>query len=122
MLKEFCFALFRDGTFFELTGADIIDFHFAEGGNFHLTFYERGEIFGTFKKIILNEKIILIWNVKGFGRQPEMNTNVEITFQGESKTVITVRHSGILSRESIRAKEKAWNEILDDLQKKSLPA
>ena len=43
--------LFKDGTIFNLTGADKIKFDYSERGKFLLNFNNRGKIFGSFIKI-----------------------------------------------------------------------
>lgn len=110
--------LFKDGTIFKLTGADEINYDFMEGKEFVLTFKDRGKIFGEFTKVS-NSELILDWNVEGFNRPPETNTVLKISFsQNGNKCFMTLKHSKIINRESAEAKNIAWREILDVIEKK----
>lgn len=113
------FKKIEDGTVFDLTGADEITFYFKEDGAFSLLFHERGEIFGTITKIITDEKIEMLWNVTGFDKPEERNTILEIIIEriDENKSRLAIINSGIQNKESFDAKESAWKEILEDLQK-----
>jgi uncharacterized protein YndB with AHSA1/START domain len=110
------FELIKTGTLFELTGADEIHFDFWEGGHFKLIFNNRGEIFGIILHIIPNEKIVLDWNVDGFEKEPERNTQVTISLKEDQETTLSIDHTGILIPEAVAAKERAWKEILQDLR------
>ena len=108
--------LFRDSTVFKLADPDMIGNDFEEGGSFFLSFSNRGEIDGTFIKITENE-IVLEWNVEGFGRPPEINTRVEITFSNENeRCILKLDHKNIMHEEAAKAKHKAWTEILDAIE------
>ncbi len=110
--------LFRNNTVFELTGADEIQSDFKTGGAFHLTFKNRGVIHGFFNKISVDE-IILDWNVDGFQRPSEINTTVDITLRkNKAGSVLTLNHKNIMHEEAANAKQKAWAEILDNLEKR----
>jgi len=115
---ENLFEIIKTGTLFELTGANEIQFSFWEEGTFRLTFTNRGEMFGTFLQIIPNKKIVLDWNVNGFGMEPERKTQVIITLSGTSETTFTLDHTGITNSDSLAAKKKAWMEIMHDLKEK----
>lgn len=112
------FALIQKGVLFKLTGADEIEFDFREGGVFSLKFSERGHIFGSFEKIIPDEKIVLYWNVKGFYSNDEIDTEVDITIkklETESYTLLTINHTGKMEEKSFQAKKSAWKEILSEI-------
>ena len=117
------FSRIEDGTLFDLTGADEITFYFKEDGAFSLLFIDRGEIFGTIKKIIPNEKVEMIWNVTGFDKPEERNTELVLSMEltEENKTWFSVLNTGIKHKDAFEAKERAWKEILEDLQKELLP-
>ena len=113
------FQKIEDGTIFDLTGADEITFYFKEDGAFSLLFHERGEIFGTITKIIPDEKVEMVWNVTGFDKPDERNTLLEVIIEkiDENKSRLTIINSEIQNKESFDAKERAWKEILEDLEK-----
>ena len=113
---ENIFGLLQNGTFFKLTGADSVESDFKTGGSFTFEFNGRGTIYGSFEEIIPNNKIRMNWNVKGFGRSGETDTKVCITLLMQGQTMVTIDHAGIKYDEAARAKEKAWKEILDDLE------
>lgn len=113
------FKRIEDGTVFDLTGADEITFYFKEGGAFSLLFHERGEIFGTITKIIPDEKVEMLWNVTGFDKPEERNTELTLSIESieEDKTQLSVLNTGIKNKESFEAKQRAWKEILEDFEK-----
>ena len=114
---ETIFNLFRNNTVFKLTGTNEIQSDFKTGGSFRLTFDNRGTIFGHFTKIANNE-IILEWNVDGFQRAPEIKTIVEIKLKQDNENcILMLHHKDIAHEEAANAKQKAWTEILDDLEK-----
>ncbi len=112
------FALFQDGTFFALTGADEITFDLVEGGAFCFKFTGRGEIGGKFIEVIPNRKIKMEWNVEGFMMAKEVGTLVTIAIEEGGQTTVTVEHDNIPTNESKDAKLKAWSEILADMEYK----
>lgn len=119
--KRVIFKLIRNGTFFNLTGADAVAFDFKKNGSFRLDFKGRGTIFGTFEEIIPDTRISLNWNVNGFGRDEEVNTKVVISiFKLDDGTVVEINHAGIRNKVSANAKHRAWTEIVREL-KKELP-
>jgi len=113
------FRKIEDGTVFDLAGADEITFYFKEDGAFSLLFHNRGEIFGTITKIIPDEKVEMLWNVTGFDKPEERNTRLELIIEPmeENKSCLTVLNTGIINKESFEAKERAWKEILEDIEK-----
>lgn len=113
------FAKIEDGTLFDLTGADEITFYFKEEGAFSFLFHNRGEIFGTITKIIHNEKVEMLWNVTGFDKPEERNTELTITIEktDDNMATLSVLNTGIKHKEAYEAKERAWKEILEDLEK-----
>jgi hypothetical protein len=115
---EEIFNLFQNGTIFTLTGANEIQSEFKTGKPFHLTFHNRGAIYGRFI-LITDSNIILEWNVKGFQRPDEIKTSVEISLHKDyEKCILTLDHKNIANAEAATAKQKAWTEILDDMEKK----
>ena len=113
------FQKIEDGTLFDLTGADEITFYFKEDGAFSLLFHNRGEIFGTITKIIPDEKVEMLWNVTGFDKPEERNTELTLSIEkiDDNKTTLSVLNTGIKHKEAYDAKEKAWKEIFEDLEK-----
>jgi uncharacterized protein YndB with AHSA1/START domain len=111
------FLLIQNGVLFKLTGADKIEFDFRENGSFSFKFNDRGHVYGKFKNIIPNEKVVLGWNVTGFGLEDEFDTIVDITINGKGITTLTIKHTGIMSEKSAGAKQIGWSEILEDLEK-----
>lgn len=110
--------LFKDGTVFRLTGADVIQFDFREGEKFQLTFKHRGKIYGSFTKIS-DDELIIDWNVEGFNRPKESNSLLKISlFQKDDQCELKLGHSNILNKEAAIAKKNAWTEILNDIEKK----
>ncbi len=117
LCPEFFFEQIRNGTLFRLTGANEIDApEFQEGGFFKLLFNERGTISGSIIHLS-DSQLWLKWNVDGFGRAPEHDTEVRISMLHSDKTELTLEHRGIKSNESAVAKERAWTEILKELEK-----
>jgi hypothetical protein len=109
--------LFRDSTVLKLTGADDIQSDFKAGGPFRLTFNNRGTIHGHFIKISDNE-LILEWNVEGFQRPEEIKTIVEISLrQDDGKCILTLNHKNIMQTDSADAKQRAWTEILENMER-----
>lgn len=114
---EHLYSLIGDGTLFEFSGADDVSFDFSENGPFEFVFKDRGRIHGQILKIVTNSKIILEWNVDGFGRKPENGTKVWITILGSEKlATVTIEHREIPTEESASAKKKSWTEILEDIE------
>jgi uncharacterized protein YndB with AHSA1/START domain len=115
--KKTIYNLFVDKTVFKLTGADEIQVQPETGQPFHLTFYNRGIIYGHF--ILFTENAIAMeWNVEGFQRPKEINTFVEIFLSEENgKCHLTLHHQNIMDAAAAAAKQKAWTEILDDIEK-----
>jgi hypothetical protein len=111
------FSLIQNGVLFKLTGADKIEFDFQGGGSFSLRFGDRGHVFGKFKSISPNEKVVLAWSVTGFGLEDEIDTIVDISISAKETTTLTIEHMGIMSEKSVRAKQIGWSEILEDLEK-----
>jgi hypothetical protein len=110
------FNLFTNGTVFRLTGADLIQSDYSENGLFCLTFNQRGKIHGRFLSIE-SGKITIEWNVIGFNKPDENNTIVEIVLQIESNgCLLTLNHTNIKNEEGAGAKQRAWNEILRNLE------
>jgi len=103
--------------FFALTGADEINLDFREGGSFVLKFKGRGQISGIIREIIPYHRISLAWNVTGFNRPDEINTEVLILMNTVKGTTISIEHSKIKNADGAEAKRKAWREILDNLKK-----
>jgi uncharacterized protein YndB with AHSA1/START domain len=114
--KTKVFELIKSGVLFELTGANEISFDFWEGGTFQLIFSDRGEISGTINEIVNDERIVLNWNVNGFGREPERNTTVVISLH--DATTLNIHHSKIMNHEAKEAKIRAWSEILNEIKEK----
>ena len=115
--SEEIFDLFRNNTFFTLTGADEIESDFRADGKFKLTFKGRGTIYGHFVKISSGE-IILEWNVDGFGRTEERNTIVGISLLQSGKSCrLVLNHKHVKDPGAAAAKLKAWTELLEDLEK-----
>lgn len=113
---ETILKFFHDSAFLELTGADKIESDFQPGGNFCLTFTNRGIIRGKYLSIT-NNAIVLDWNVEGFLRPAEFNTLLEITLETKNeKCKFTLRHTNIINQEAALAKEKAWISILNDFE------
>ncbi len=113
---ENIFEMFKNLTVFRLTGADIIDVDFKPGGKFTLTFNDRGTIHGYINEIIENNKIVLMWNVDGFNREPELNTEVIFTITEEDgNSILKLEHNNIQHTEAFEAKKRAWGEILEDM-------
>jgi hypothetical protein len=105
----------KQGELFRLTGAElIINMEFKEGETFTLQFGQRGSISGRIQRLTENE-IHLSWNVKGFGREPELDTEVRITIHKNGKVRLNLDHLKITSAESAAAKKRAWEEILCNL-------
>ena len=116
--KQHVFDLITNGTLFRLTGAETVDFSFKKNGSFRLSFNERGVIYGTVEEIIPDKRISLKWNVNGFGKDDEMNTLVVITIHKlDDGAVIEINHSGIRTKVSANAKQRAWTEITRELKK-----
>jgi uncharacterized protein YndB with AHSA1/START domain len=114
---ENIFNLFKDLTVFRLTGADIIDVGFKPGGKFTLNFNDRGIIHGDIQEITENKKIVLNWNVEGFGREPEVNTEVIFHLtENNGACSLKLEHNNIMYSESFEAKKRAWSEILEDME------
>ena len=111
------FELFENTTVFRLTGASHIQVDFRTGGLFCLTFNGRGIINGQFIKIT-TRNIIIEWNVDGFQRPKEIKTLVEISLRkkSEKKCVLTLHHKNISDEGAAAAKQRAWTEILDDME------
>lgn len=108
-------SVFTTNTFFKFTGADEIKCHFKEGQPFQLTFQNRGEVNGTIITFS-SSKIVLEWNVKGFNRQDENQTFVEINLTGDSNNcILKLKHSQIPTSESANLKKTAWTELLENL-------
>ncbi len=116
---EKVFKKIEDVTLFNLTGADDITFVFKEDGAFSFLFNNRGEIFGMITKIIPNEIVLINWNVVGFDNTDERDTKLELIIDkiDENKSRLTIVNSGISNKKSFDKKEKAWIEILEDLEK-----
>jgi len=115
--KKVIYNLFKDKTVFKLTGADEVQVHFETRQPFHLTFNNRGNIFGQFI-LVTEDKIIMEWNVEGFQRPKEIKTLVEISLsKADGKCLLTLHHSSIMDASAAAAKQKAWKEILDDMEK-----
>jgi len=109
--------LFGDDILFRLTGADEISSEFETGAAFRLTFNDRGIIHGQFIKIG-GDEVVLEWNVEGFQRPGETKTVVEISLVEDNRQcVLSLKHGNIMSNESAAAKERAWGELLDDIEK-----
>ncbi len=107
--------VFTTNTFFKFTGADEIKCNFKEGQPFQLTFHNRGEINGNIIAFSLS-KIILEWNVKGFNREDENQTIVEINLIYDSDfCILKLKHSLIPTVESANIKYIAWTELLENL-------
>jgi hypothetical protein len=105
----------KQGELFRLTGADFIsNTQFKEGEAFLLRFGERGSISGKIERSSATE-IYLSWNVDGFDREPERDTEVHITVHRNEKLRLDLNHLNIASDESAAAKRKAWEEILYNL-------
>jgi len=114
---ENIFKLFRNLTVFRLTGADDIECSFIEGGGFSLTFKNRGVIRGQITGLTENKKIVLNWNVGGFGREQEVNTEVIFTITEENGiSTLRLQHNNIKQAESFEAKKRAWGEILEYME------
>ena len=110
------FDLFKNAIVFKLTGADTIQCDFKSDGLFCLTFNERGTIHGRFIKITPND-ILIEWNVDGFDRPKEIKTLVEITLlEKDKKCALTLHHKNIQHASAAAAKQKAWKEILDEVE------
>ena len=113
----FLLKLFRNSTIFRLTSANIIQADFEPNGKFHLTFENRGIIYGRFLKIAEYE-IEIDWNVEGFGRPEEKGTLLQVLLkESNDKCLLSLRHSGIILEESAMAKEKSWKEILEEVER-----
>ena len=113
---EDIYSLIRDGKLFRLTGADTLTFEFIEGAPFELRFTHGGAIRGRIIELIPNSKILLEWDVEGFGRLPERGTEVCITIsRGASQTRMTIEHNCNPTEQSANAKRGAWTEILSEL-------
>ena len=113
---EEIYSLIEKGRLFELTGADEIKYDFSENGPFELKFKDRGTIHGQILKLIPSEKVVLEWDVDGFGMEPERDTKVWITIlHSNGHTTVTIEHREIPTEESAMAKKKAWTEILGKL-------
>ncbi len=111
------FQYFHDSTFLKLTGADVIENDFQKGGSYCLTFTNRGIISGKYIDIT-NSSIVLNWNVKGFTRPEENNTLLEITLTTDKDNCkFTLRHTNIINQDAAEAKEKSWNDILNEFGK-----
>ncbi len=116
---EKIFGLFTDQTVFDLTGANEIECSFTKGGKFSLKFTGRGIINGFIEEVIENEKIILNWNVNGFEREPEVNTQVIFSLsESDGLCILKLEHNNIKQEESFTAKKNAWREILQDMENK----
>ena len=115
--SEVIFNLFRDSKVFQLTGADEINFDFETGKAFSLNFLNRGHIHGKFLSISKNE-LLLQWNVDGFSKPSETDTFLQITLNDiDGKCNLVLRHDRIRHKEAADAKEKAWTEILNKIEK-----
>ena len=113
---ENIFLRIQDGSLFRLTGADEVTFDFSEGGRFELSFKGRGRISGRFLKIIPISRVVMEWDVEGFGRPDERGTTVWITLlENDARTTLTIEHREIPTEESANSKKKAWKEILHGL-------
>ena len=107
---------FEDKTVFKLTGADDMDVDFRTGKKFQLNFNNRGKISGEFISIS-KDRIIMDWNVEGFGRAIETHTVVEVILNDENgKCNLTLSHKNIPVKESADAKNRAWTEIFEEIQ------
>ena len=110
--------LFRDNTIFEFTGANEIESDFNTFGKYHLTFSDRGIIYGQFIKIEENE-LVLEWNVEGFQRPTELKTILSIHLQqNNEQCILTLSHKNIVEADSADAKRRAWKEVLEGLELK----
>ncbi|HKR03036.1 MAG TPA: hypothetical protein VJY62_00265 [Bacteroidia bacterium] len=110
---------FKDTTIFKLTGADDIQADFKTNGLFCLAFNGRGTIHGRFIKIT-DKEIIMEWNVDGFQRPEEIKTLVEIYIYGDNgKCTLALNHKNIVHAEAAAAKQRAWTEILDEIEHKT---
>jgi hypothetical protein len=108
--------LFKNKTVLKLTGADTIKGNFDTGKDFLLTFNDRGKITGHII-YLLKDHICLSWNVEGFNLPDEYSTvNIFLDKKGE-KCILTLIHEGIKNKRSAELKDKAWTEILEDLEK-----
>ena len=102
---------------FKLTGADEIHSDFISGGSFLFIFNNRGRIYGKFLTIT-DREIIMEWNVEGFNRPNEIMTSVEIALQDQTENcVLTLNHKYILNEGAAMAKQRAWMEILNEVEK-----
>ena len=109
-------GLFKDKTILKFTGADKIDGEFKTGSEFKLSFKGRGKII-VHVIYFVKGRICLLWNVKGFNL-PEEYSSVYIYLEKKGKKcLLTLIHEDILLEESAKLKDKAWTEILEDLDK-----
>ena len=116
--KQNIFDLISNGTLFKLTGAETVTLSFKKFGSFKLSFKDRGVIHGTFEEIIPDKRVSFKWNVSGFGRDDEMNTLVVISIlKMDDGAIIEIQHSGIRTKVSANAKQRAWTEIARELKK-----
>lgn len=116
--KQTIFDLISNGTLFKLTGAEKVSISFKKNGSFRLSFIARGEIYGTFEEIVPDKRVTLKWNVIGFGRDEELNTLVVLTLHKlDDGAVMEINHSGIRTKVSANAKQRAWTEIARELKK-----
>ena len=82
-----------------------------------MTFNNRGTIYGVFTKIT-DSDIVMEWNVDGFQRPKETKTSLEISLRKENKEcILTLNHKNISHPEAAAAKQRAWTEILDSIEK-----
>jgi hypothetical protein len=110
------FELFKNNTVFKLTSADIIESNFTPGGTFHLTFSNRGIIFGRFIEIT-NQLITAEWSVTGFQKPDEISTSLNIEITGTANnSVLSLNHKNIKFKPAADAKQRAWTEILDAME------
>jgi len=109
-------GLFKNKTFMKLTGADSINWKFDKSEEFILIFNGRGKITG-YVVGILKDTISLSWDVEGFNLPNESSQVwIYIDIDGK-KCTLTIIHEGIKLEESAKMKDKAWTELLEDLEK-----
>lgn len=111
------FNLLNSEKFWKLTGADEIEFDYREGGSFMLRFRGRGEISGTVIEIIPYHRMTLNWNVNGFNRPEEKDTELIILIGTGNGTTVSIEHSRIANEEAADAKRKSWKEILEGMKR-----
>lgn len=54
--------------------------------------------------------------MNGFNREDETDTIVNLLIKRGAVTTVIIEHGGVKNTESVKAKQKAWTEILNEME------